>query len=325
MAGTRKVVWAALIGNGLIAVVKFAAHGVVGSPALLAEAFHSVADTVNQVFLLISLRFQGRAPTDEHPFGFGKERFFWAFLAAVFIFVGGAWAALRHGFEAWFHPDDAEWVDPTIGFVVLGAATVFETVALTVAVREVRARARRAGLGFWASLKRSRDTTLKTALGEDTAALLGLLLAALALALRHWTGDHRWDAAGSIAIGCVLAAVAVGLALESRSLLIGEAADSATRRRIAEIIRSDEAIDEVGDLLTMYLSPDTLLVTAHVGARSGLTAEELAVAVEGIEDRLRRAVPSVRRLFIEAQPAGHPSLARRARRLSSASHERPSS
>ena len=131
MASTKKVVWAALAGNGAIAVMKFAVHAVVGSPALLAEAYHSVADAVNQIFLLLSLRFQEREPTERHPFGFGMERFFWAFLAALFIFVAGAMASFRHGLHAWSHPEPL--TNPNLAYWVLGLAMVFELGSLGVA------------------------------------------------------------------------------------------------------------------------------------------------------------------------------------------------
>ncbi len=295
------IIYAAMVANFAIAVAKFAAYGASGSAALLSEGFHSVADTFNQVFLLLGVYLQQRPPTEQHPFGYGRERFFWSFCAAIFIFVAGAVASLYEGLHKWGAPPASVKGDHTWAYVTLAAAFLFECVAWAMAYREVRAYARKEGLGFLAALGRSKDPTTKTVLYEDSVALCGVVVAAVGIWIASRTGNPNWDAASSIVIGLLLAVMAIVLAAQTRSLLLGEAAAPDERARIREAIVKTPGIEQVVEVLTVHLAPEQILVSGHVVTRPNLSGPEVARRIEEAETAVRAAVPEVSKIFLEAE------------------------
>ncbi len=230
--GTKRSIYAALAANFLITVSKFVAGFATGSAALLAEGAHSVADTVNQVFLLISLPLSKANPDRDHPYGHGKDRFFWSLLVAVGLFVAGTVFSVYEGISKIVEGSE-EGGSFLIGYIVLGAAFVFESGALFVSVREFRKTARTEGRSFWEHFKATRNTTIKVPLYEDMAALVGLVIAVSGLFATQLTGNSVYDGIASIGIGGVLAVVAFELGRDSRALLLGEAVPPEDEQRLA--------------------------------------------------------------------------------------------
>lgn len=300
-AGSKKVVYAALLANGVITGGKLVVGWMTGSAAMLAEAAHSFADSINQVFLLISIN-RGSQPADEeHPFGYGKERFFWAFLAALFIFIAGAAFSFYEGLHKVLHPAPQHgglfWA-----YVVLALAFVFDMVVLVIALREARVQARNAGLGLRDFLRESSDTTLKTALYEDGAATLGVVIAALGLYLSRALAAPMFDGLASMAIGLVLVAVALMLGREARGLLLGSAAPPRVRTRIRAAITDFPEVYAVLTLLTMQLGPESILVTGEINVKDEMRTDEIEGLLERIEKRIREAVPTVQNIYLELHP-----------------------
>jgi cation diffusion facilitator family transporter len=298
---SRRTVYVALAANAAIALAKLAGGLVAGSSAMLSEAAHSVADTMNQIFLLASLRFSEREPDVEHPFGYGKERFFWSFMAAVVIFVSGAVFSALQGLER-ILGGGGENEAFGIAYAVLGFALVAEGTSLARAVRQTRGEAREAGRPFAQFIRRSRDPTTKTVVFEDTAAVVGVLLALAGVAASQVTGDPRWDGVASLAIALLLACVAVGLGHQTYELLIGQSAEPEERRTIEEVMRRHPGVVDVGDLFTMVLAPDQLLVAVHFDVDDGYSGDDVERLTDELEEELRREVPSVFRVFLDPTP-----------------------
>jgi cation diffusion facilitator family transporter len=297
----------ALFANGVITILKFMAAVVTGSSGMMAEALHSLADTTNQVFLLLGLRFYKREPSAKHPFGYGKERFFWSFIAAIFIFGVGATYALYEGFQKLTHPhppENLKWA-----YWVLGISFVLESGSIGLAVYQEVREARHEGVTFREYLRESKDPTAKTVLFEDSAALLGIVIAAIGIYLTdHQVGPafgHNgspgayWDGLASMAIGLVLAFVAFALARSSRGLLLGEAATAKTVERIRRAILEHPHVCEVVELLTMHLAPKQILINAHINLRDRLKTDEIEKTIEEIEERIKKAEPKVGMIFLE--------------------------
>ena len=285
---TRRTVIVAGAANVFVGVIKLVAGLLTGSSAMLAEAAHSAADTLNQAFLLTSVH-RGQRPADaSHPFGYGQERYFWSLLAAFGIFVAGGGFSIFEGILALGHEGSG---DLLIAYIALALAGVAEGISFIRAYSQLRGEARRDRTGLVAHVQRSPDTTVKAALFEDSAAMIGLVLAAAGLALRQLTGSGVWDAAASMAIGVLLIVVAVKLGLDSRDLLIGRAADPDEQQVIREVVEGMPGVDALVELLTMRLGPDQLLVAAKVdfsGDITGDEAEDLASKIDGqLADRLR--------------------------------------
>jgi cation diffusion facilitator family transporter len=299
----RRTVLIALAANTSIALAKLVAGVASGSSAMLAEAAHSIADTMNQVFLLFSLALGERPPDLEHPFGHGKERFFWSFLAAVGIFVAGAGFSLYEGVRRIFGPP-AEHGSYAVVYAVLGFSLLADGASLVRAWRQTRAEARERREPYASYVRASRDPTTKTVLFEDSAAVVGVGLALAGVALYQATGDQVYDGLASVAIGVLLAVVAVILGRDTKDLLIGEGATPAERRAIAEIIEAHPAVDRLLELLTMALSPDRLLVAARIDLADGLTADEIERASSEIDRELRERIPTVWQVFLDATPRG---------------------
>ena len=294
----------ALVANALITILKFAAAMVTGSSGMMAEALHSLADTTNQIFLLLGLSFYKRPPSKKHPFGYGKERFFWSFIAAVFIFGVGATYALYEGYQKLRHPHAPEHLG--WAYIVLALSFLLETASIVVAIRQEVKEAHHEGLTFREYLRESKDPTAKTVILEDSAALIGIVIATIGIYLTEhqvWPGSGAyWDGLASMVIGGVLALIAFVLARSSRGLLLGEAATPKSTERIRQAILDHPNVVEIVELLTMHLAPKQILVNAHVNMRPGLTTDEIEQTIGEIEELIKRAEPKVHNIFLEAAP-----------------------
>jgi len=300
--GSKQVIVVALGANAVIATGKFAVGLLTGSAAMLAEAAHSVADTVNQGFLLVSINLSDNPADEDHPYGYGKERFFWAFLAAIFIFVAGAFFSVYQGVQKLLNGGEhhgAFWPS----YLVLGIAFVFDSVVLVLALRVARQGAHDLGVGLRDFLRETTDVTLKTALYEDVAATTGVLLAAIGLALLQITGNPIFDSLASILIGIVLIAVAVMLGRETRDLLLGSAASKRTRRAIRAAITEFPEVTSVVDLLTMQLGLNSVLVTGEITIADGLTTDGIENLLRRVTSRIRETAPEVKNVYLEPHAA----------------------
>jgi cation diffusion facilitator family transporter len=298
---SRKTILAALAANLAIAIAK-AFAGLVGhSVAMMAEAAHSVADTMNQVFLLVSLSLGSRKPDEAHPFGYGKERFFWALLAAVFIFVSGAVFSLFEGLRALLGGSGEE-ATFLISYLVLGFSLLAEGASLLRAISQVRNEAREAGEPVMRYLRNSNDPTVRTVLYEDSAAVTGVVLALVGVGLHDLTGARAWEGIASIGIGVLLVWVAYTLGRDTKHLLIGEAARPEQRKRLRETIARHSEVEEVLELLTMYLGPNDLLVAVRLDLQDDLAAREVEELSNQIDRELREANSDVVQVFLDATP-----------------------
>lgn len=292
--GSRRAVLAALLANLGIAVAKFVAFAVTGATALLAEAIHSVADSGNEFLLAVGGRRAQREPTAEHPFGFGRERYFFAFVVALVLFSLGSLFAIYEGVDKLAHPHPVE--SAAVGFVVIGVAFVLESLSLHTAVRaanEVRGNA-----GWWRFIRTAKAPELPVVLLEDFGGLVGLVLAGLGLALAAVTGDPTYDAAASVAIGGLLGVIATLLAVEMKSLLIGEAAAPEDEQAIRSAIANSPEVDRLIHLRTEHLGPEDLLVAAKIDLSPG-AERETPRAIDRIEARIRARVPHARVIYLE--------------------------
>ena len=291
----------ALFANGLIAVLKFVGAAITGSSGMMAEALHSVADTTNQIFLLLGLRFYKRPASSKHPFGYGKERFFWSFIAAIFIFGVGATYAIYEGIEKLRHPHPPTNLRWAYGILAISFALEAGSIALAI-YQEVK-EAHHEGLSFREYLRESKDPTAKTVLFEDSAALIGIVVAATGLVLTEYqvggAAGSYWDGLASIVIGLVLAVVAFVLARSSRGLLLGEGANPKVVAAIKQAIESHPNVERVVELLTMHLAPKQILINAHVQLRPDLRTGEIENSIREIEDRIKSAEPKVEMIFLE--------------------------
>ena len=292
----------ALFANGLITILKFGGAVITGSSGMMAEALHSFADTTNQVFLLLGLRFYKRPASEKHPFGYGKERFFWSFIAAIFIFGVGATYAIYEGVSKLSHPhapENLKWA-----YWILGISFVLEAGSIALALYQEIKEAHHEGLTFLTYLRESKDPTAKTVLFEDSAALIGIVIAAAGIYLtEHHAGPGGgayWDGVASILIGLVLAVVAFVLARISRGLLLGEAATKKSVQAIREAIESHPNVVKVVELLTMHLGPKQILINAHVNLKDDLITGDIVQTTEEVEDLIKRAEPKVEMIFLEA-------------------------
>jgi len=299
-SGGTKAVVAALIANGGLAVAKFAGFAVTRSSAMLAEAIHSVADMSNQALLLLGGRRSRRDPTEEHPFGHGRERYFWSFVVALVLFALGAAFAVYEGIEKVRHPHEVDGVG--IAVAILAAGIVLESWSLRTAV--VEARPHRGDRSWWQFVLRSRNPELPVVLLEDVGAMAGLVLALSAIGLAEVTGEARWDGVGTITIGLLLGAIAVVLAREMHSLLIGESADADDLGAIAAAAASAPGIVEVAHLRTQHLGPDQILVGARVVVDPGLDATGVAATIDEVERLVKAAVPAAHPVYVEVAAAG---------------------
>ena len=306
---SRKVIFAALGANALIAVSKFVAAYITGSSAMLSEGVHSVVDTGNQGLLLHGMKRSERPPDDAHPFGYGAEVFFWAFVVAILIFAIGAGISFYEGINKLLHPHPIK--SPHINYIVLGAAFIFEAVAWTIAYKEFRkAQGSEKPFHIFTAVRESKDPATFTVLFEDTAAMLGLIAATAGVAGAH-VFDLQWaDGAASIVIGAILAATAIFLARETKGLLIGEAASPTVVQGVRETVHEVPHIININELRTMHLAPHEILLALSVDFADGVSSEQVEMAVSTLEQTIKGRHPEVRRIFIEAQ-GKHDGMARR--------------
>lgn len=294
-SGGSKAIVAALLANTGIAVTKFVAFLVSGSSAMLAESVHSVADAGNQVLLLLGGRRARRAADTEHPFGYGRERYVYAFVVAIILFSVGGVFSLYEGVAKLRdpHPLENAWLP----IVVLVIAIVLETFSLRTAVRESnKVRGTQSWVQF---VRRAKQPELPVVLLEDVAALLGLVFALLGVGLTILTDDAIWDAIGTIMIGLLLVVVAIVLGIETKSLLVGEGASRDDDARIREVIAAHGAVATLIHMKTLYLGPDELLIAAKVAFGEGASVEQVATDINSLEAELREAVPHARVIYIE--------------------------
>jgi len=293
------VVVAALLANLLIAVAKFIAAFFTRSSAMLAEAFHSLADTVNQLFLLIGVKLSTRPADRAHPFGYAKERYFWAFIVAVSIFTMGAAVSIYEGVKRMIHFDDPEHAlrHPWWGLGVLGLGLALESVSWAIAVREFFLR--KGGRPFGEAIRDARDPIIITVLFEDTAAIFGLITALAGLSLSWATGNMLFDGAASLLVGLVLAGVAYFLARETKDLLLGESVKAGDDLRIQQIIQRNQQVERLLVQRTMHLGPDDVLAVFKIEFINGLSTEDIEAAIDEVESDLRQALPYLKRIWIE--------------------------
>jgi cation diffusion facilitator family transporter len=293
---TRRTVIIAGAANLLVGLVKLVAGVLSGSSAMLAEAAHSAADTLDQAFLLTSLR-QAERPADrDHPFGHGQERYFWSLLAAFGIFIAGAGFSV---FEGVLALSSTRSESPLYAYVALAVAFVAEGTSFARAYWQVRGEARQSHEEVLHHVESSPDITVKVALFEDSAAMVGLVFAALGVGLRQLTGSPVWDGGASIAIGALLVAVAVKLGMDSKELLIGRAASPEMQRLIREEIESRPGVDALLELLTMHMGPDSLIVAARVALNDELDADETEDLADDVDRRLSEKLPLQPHVFID--------------------------
>lgn len=295
------MVIAALAGNAAIAVCKFAAAAYTGSSAMFSEAIHSLVDTGNQGLILYGIKKSQRAPDEKHPFGYGMELYFWSFVVAILIFAVGAGISLYEGIHKIQDPHEVS--SPYINYAVLGVAMIFEALAWTIAFREFRKR--QGHLGFYAAIRESKDPALFTVLMEDTAAMLGLIVAFAGIALGQVLHMPVLDGVASVVIGILLALVAVILSVECKGLLIGESAHSSTVQGIRALVTAREGIDNINEILTMHLGPKDILATLSLDFSPQLSSDDVEALITAMESQIKDAYPDVTRIFIEAQSFRH--------------------
>jgi cation diffusion facilitator family transporter len=293
--GGTKAVVAALAANTGIAITKFAAFVVTGSSSMLSEAIHSLADSGNQVLLLVGGRRAKRAADDQHQFGYGRVRYVYAFVVSIVLFCLGGLFSIYEGWHKIHAPE--ELTSPAVAFAVLGIAIVLEGLSFRTAMRE--ADRTRGSKSLFAFVREVRQPELPVVLLEDAGALVGLLFALLGVTLAVVTGDGRWDGVGALAIGSLLLGIAVFLALEMSSMLVGEGAVPEQTAAILAALEGEQSVARVIHLRTLHTGPDELLVAAKIAVRHDDTAASIATAIDGAERRVRLAVPEARWIYLE--------------------------
>ena len=297
--GSTKAVLTAMFANGGIAVAKFVAFAFTGASSMLAEGIHSVADTTNQALLLLGGKRAQLEPTPEHPFGYARERYFWSFVVALILFSLGGVFALYEGIEKLRHPHEIESVAWAVG--VLLVAITFESYAMHTAVSE--SNKLRGRLSWPQFVRRAKTPELPVILLEDAGALTGLVLALIGVGLAALTGDPMWDALGTISIGVLLVLIAIVLAIEMKSLLIGESASRPDRQAIEEAISTHPAVEQLIYFRTQHLGPDELLVAGKIELHRNMTFHDVADTIDEIEARVRETVPEATLIYLEPDEA----------------------
>lgn len=299
--GSKKVIYAALAGNGLIAITKFFAAAYTGSSAMLSEGIHSLVDTGNQGLLLYGLKKADQPADEKHPFGYGVELYFWAFVVAILIFAVGSGISIYEGVQKILHPHPI--TSPIVAYVVLSLAIVFESVAWWIAYKEFdRVRGQR---GLLQAVRESKDPAVFTVLFEDTAAMAGLVVALLGLLGVQFLGLPWLDGAASVMIGVILALTAAFLAYETKSLLVGEGADPATVEVIRNLVEATPTVSRMNEIRTLHRGPQDVLLALSIDFENNLTVGSVEESIYALEVAIKRRFPIVRRVFIEAQATRH--------------------
>ena len=299
---SKKVIYAAFVGNFLIAITKFVASYVTGSSAMLSEAVHSVVDTGNQALLLYGVRRSTKPADEHHPFGYGMELYFWTFVVAILIFGLGAGVSVFEGVKKLQHPEPV--TDAYVNYIVLAVAIVFEAGAWYIAFREFKKE--KGNLSYFKALRNSKDPTVFTVLFEDSAAMLGLMVAFVGIFLGERLDIPILDGVASIIIGIILALTASFLAFECKGLLIGESANLEIRGGIRQLLAEEEGIRGINEVLTMHLGPSDILLNLSIDFVAEFSADAIEATVTKLEIDIKAAFPHIKRIFIEAQSlAGH--------------------
>lgn len=311
--GNVRVVIAALAVNVAIAACKFVAAVLSGSTAMLAEAFHSSADTANQIFLLIGMRKAARPADRNHPFGHGPETYFWAFMVALCIFALGGYVSVAEGVSKIIHRHDAGHAlrDPRSAYIILGISFLLESYSFSVAMKEFRHI--RAGRGIRRTLQEARDPTVLTVMFEDLAALFGLVVAFIGIWLTHRTGNSVYDGAASIVVGVALGSVAFVLGRDTKSLLVGRSMNEREEGIVRQIVSAHRDVSELVHLRTMHMGPHEVIAAIKVRFDGSLDVRRLETTINEIEAELRSALPQLRRIYIE--PGFDEEAVRAARRV----------
>ncbi len=300
-SGSKLVIYAALVGNGLIAITKFIAAGITGSSAMLSEGIHSLVDTGNQVLLLYGLKRGARPPDEDFPFGYGKEVYFWCFVVAILIFALGGGISIYEGVG---HIRDPEPIrSPIVNYVVLGLAMGFEGVAWYIAYREFNRV--RGGFGFLEAIRHAKDPSIFVVLFEDSAAMLGLIVAFVGIWLTQATGILYFDGIASVLIGLILFGTAVWLAWETKGLLIGERANRSVIRGVRDTLTARPSIRHINEVLTMHMGPDFILANISVNFDETISAQQLQEEVAAVDAAIKQKYPQIKRVFIEAEKRSH--------------------
>lgn len=306
----KKTIYAAITANFGIAIVKFIAAAITGSSAMLSEGIHSTVDTGNELLLLLGLRLSKKPADDTHPFGYGQELYFWTLIVALFIFAIGGGMSIYEGVNHILDPEPL--TDPFWNYVVLGLAVVFEGYSWNVALQEFLAS--KGEENFWTAIRASKDPTIFTILFEDSAALVGLFVAFLGVFWGHFLNNVYLDGVASIAIGVILAGVAILLAYESKGLLIGEGANAETVADIRSLTQADPAVRKVLKVLTLHFGPEEILLNLDIQFTKKLSTEQLAVVVERLEKQITSKHPEIKNIFVEAKSIAASRLAQSERK-----------
>lgn len=296
---SKAAVLGAVFANVAIAVSKFIVAGITRSSSMLSEAIHSTVDTGDGLLLLLGQHRSKKRPDEKHPYGYGPELYFWTFVVAVLIFGVGGGMSIYEGILHILHPEPL--MNPVWNYVVLGLSFVFESCSLSLALRKLRKDQEREDRSLREIIFTTKDPQVVAVFFEDSAALLGLVVAFLGVFFSHQLRIPQLDGVASIIIGLLLATVALLLARKAKDLLVGEAADPRTQQRIREVVESDPAVERMGPSLTMQLGPDEVLLNMQVDFRDELSGQELEQAIDRLEKKIRDAKPEVRRIFIELQ------------------------
>ena len=293
--GNLRAIIAAMVANAGIAIAKFVAFLATGSASMLAESIHSVADTSNQGLLILGGRRAKKIEDDEHQFGYGRERYFWAFVVAMVLFTLGGVFSVFEGIEKIRHPHELESLGWAIGVLIFGI--FLEGYSFRTAIVEsLKVKGDRT---WWQFIRTSRAPELPVVLLEDAGAQVGLVFALIGVGLAAWTGDPIWDGIGTLSIGILLIAIAITLTIEMQSLLIGEAATDANVKKITSAVRSNPHVDRVIDVKTQHIGPEELLVAAKIEFDPEMSSPEISAAIDEIETSVRGAVPLSMRIYIE--------------------------
>lgn len=297
MAESKPVIYAAMGGNLLIAITKFVAAAFTGSSAMLSEGIHSVVDTGNQVLLLLGMKRASRPPSEQFPFGHGKEVYFWSFVVAILIFAVGAGVSIYEGIQHILHPEPM--TSPLVNYIVLGLGILFEGASWAFALNAFRKTK-----GKWSyvqAVRRGKDPSMFVVVFEDSAALLGLIVALVGIALSQATGNPIFDGIASVVIGFVLGGTAIWLAAETKGLLIGESANRDVVETIRQLAGQADGVEAVNEVLTMHMGPDFILATLSIRFQRGLPAERIERAIAELDRAIKAEESMVKRVFVEAE------------------------
>ncbi len=298
MAGSsKKVIYAALIGNAIIAVAKFVMSAITGSSAMFSEGIHSVVDTGNQVLLLFGLKQAQKPPNEKYPFGHGKEVYFWSFVVALLIFAVGSGLSIFKGIQHISHP--TEITNPLLNYLVLGFAILIEGFVFFIAIKEFKKT--KGDYGYLEAIQRGKDPGLFVVLLEDAAAMMGLIVAMLGIGLSQITGNYVFDGIASVIIGVILAAVAILLAVETKGLLIGESADKQVVNGIRDVLNRARGVQKVNEVLTMHMGPEYILVNLSVEFSDHIRTDKMEMLISQLDREIKTKHKHVKRIFIEAE------------------------